>query len=197
MEHSLCIDARASGRDASHAGARDLYYDRRDELTKARDRARERSRERARERSRGRERDRERSRDRGRRRPAMRDATNDARGRDGDGDDVAATNDARGRDGDGDDVAAALAARCRAALGEPREKLGLLRDVVELVGCLKAKALLERTLFRERGAGTATADGSRRRSPGGAFMALVKDAVAPADYRALYASEARRRRRDA
>lgn len=181
MEHSLCIDARASGRDASHAGARDLYYDRRDELTKARDRARERSRERARERSRGRERDRERSRDRGRRRPAMRDATNDA----------------RGRDGDGDDVAAALVARCRAALGEPREKLGLLRDVVELVGCLKAKALLERTLFRERGAGTATADGSRRRSPGGAFMALVKDAVAPADYRALYASEARRRRRDA
>ena len=76
--------------------------------------------------------------------------------------------------------AAACVAELSAALDEPNVA-ALALAVAELPrGAAQARDLLDTALAVEAGGGLRTADGSRRRSPGGVFFALLRD-VLPAD----------------
>ena len=76
---------------------------------------------------------------------------------------------------------------------------------VDALGVPGATALLRRTLALEATGGMPTADGGRRRTPGGVYFALLRDAVSAEAFKAIFAHKAAahnaalnaRRRRDA
>ena len=74
--------------------------------------------------------------------------------------------------------------RAAAALGE-REEARLRRTTLAL-GLVRANELLAATLDLETDGGLMTADGSRRRTPGGVFFTLVKQMVPREMYRAIF-----------
>ena len=74
--------------------------------------------------------------------------------------------------------------RAAAALGE-REEARLRRTTLAL-GLVRANELLAATLDLETDGGLLTADGSRRRTPGGVFFTLVKQLVPRDMYRAIF-----------
>ena len=74
--------------------------------------------------------------------------------------------------------------RAAAALGE-REENRLRRTTLAL-GLVRANELLAATLDLETDGGLLTADGSRRRTPGGVFFTLVKQLVPRDMYRAIF-----------
>ena len=74
--------------------------------------------------------------------------------------------------------------RAAAALGE-REEARLRRTTLAL-GLVRANELLAATLDLETDGGLLTADGSRRRTPGGVFFTLVKQMVPREMYRAIF-----------
>ena len=74
--------------------------------------------------------------------------------------------------------------RAAAALGE-REEARLRRTTLAL-GLVRANELLAATLDLETDGGLLTADGSRRRTPGGVFFTLVKQLVPPEMYKAIF-----------
>ena len=74
--------------------------------------------------------------------------------------------------------------RAAAALGE-REEARLRRTTLAL-GLVRANELLAATLDLETDGGLLTADGSRRRTPGGVFFTLVKRLVPRDMYRAIF-----------
>lgn len=90
--------------------------------------------------------------------------------------------------------ARSVAKRCLLVLGEPAEKFDLFLATAELLGARACGDLLEETMALERSGGVMTADGAKRRAPGGSFMTLVKKETSGASYRKLYADEAKRKR---
>ena len=74
--------------------------------------------------------------------------------------------------------------RAAAALGE-REENRIRRTTLAL-GLVRANELLAATLDLETDGGLLTADGSRRRTPGGVFFTLVKQLVPRDMYRAIF-----------
>lgn len=67
------------------------------------------------------------------------------------------------------------AATISAQLGEPN--IPLLEQVITHIGPQKALAFLQRTLEIESSGGAMVLDGTRRRTPGGVFFALVKEGL--------------------
>jgi hypothetical protein len=53
----------------------------------------------------------------------------------------------------------------------------LIKRAIRVIGSTRVKAILERTLHTEAHGGMLTNDNSRRRTPGGTFFALMRDAV--------------------
>ena len=76
-----------------------------------------------------------------------------------------------------------------AALDEPRP--WLVRRVVYTIGIERARAFLQQTLDAEAQGGTMTVDGQRRRTPGGAFLYLVRHGVSPAERQAIFSRRQR------
>ena len=74
--------------------------------------------------------------------------------------------------------------RAAAALGE--RELNRLRRTTLALGLVRANELLAATLDLETDGGLLTADGSRRRTPGGVFFTLVKQLVPRDMYRAIF-----------
>ena len=74
--------------------------------------------------------------------------------------------------------------RAAAALGE--RELNRLRRTTLALGLVRANELLAATLDLETDGGLLTADGSRRRTPGGVFFTLVKQLVPPEMYKAIF-----------
>ncbi|KAG5190698.1 PHAX RNA-binding domain-containing protein [Tribonema minus] len=74
-------------------------------------------------------------------------------------------------------------------LDEP--KYYLMCQVVWHLGFNKTNRLLKQTVQIERDGGLRTADGKRRRSPGGVFLTLLRDAVTPEKMKAIYAEDKR------
>lgn len=78
------------------------------------------------------------------------------------------------------------------ALGE--SNVGLIRAIVETIGIERAQSLLGKALVVEAAGGMMTKDNSRRRSPGGVFFALAREAVTEAQRQELWPMAQRRRR---
>jgi hypothetical protein len=70
-------------------------------------------------------------------------------------------------------------------LGESGESLETLRRCVESLGASRCFDILRQVLRVEQAGGVPTADESRRKTPGGVFLAIVKDAVDKDTYRSL------------
>jgi hypothetical protein len=78
-------------------------------------------------------------------------------------------------------------------LNEP--KSGLIRKVVELIGPPRAYAFMEQTLTIEAEGGMTITDGSRRRTPGGVFLHLVRTNVSDEERHAIWPRFTRTQRR--
>ena len=85
-------------------------------------------------------------------------------------------------------------------LGEPKESL--MRRAVDVIGVVEANALAIEVGAIEGAGGQMTSDGSRRRTPGGVFWALLKARASKEDWDFIFAEEkeaarerCRRRRR--
>lgn len=77
----------------------------------------------------------------------------------------------------------AVVAMISSSLQEPNTAaLGLAIDVLP-DHQIDALLLLDQTLAVERSGGMTTADGSRRRTPGGVFFALLRDCISKEDYK--------------
>lgn len=72
--------------------------------------------------------------------------------------------------------------------------MGLIRAIVETIGIERAQSLLGKALAVEAAGGMMTKDNSRRRSPGGVFFALAREAVTEAQRQELWPMAQRRRR---
>ena len=73
-----------------------------------------------------------------------------------------------------------------AALGETEDQgKGTLARVVTTLGVPEAQALLAETQAVEAGGGMLTADGSRRRTPGGVYLYLLKQRLTAEGKKAL------------
>ena len=89
-----------------------------------------------------------------------------------------------------DDAPEAVALQLCATLDEPNVE-GLAAAVRALAGgAAQARALADTVLAVEASGGLRTADGSRRRTPGGVFFALLRDVLSPAAYKAVLAPQA-------
>ncbi|EEH56535.1 uncharacterized protein MICPUCDRAFT_69404 [Micromonas pusilla CCMP1545] len=95
---------------------------------------------------------------------------------------------ARRKGSNGAGVNAARAARDLCGdLGEPKESL--MRRAIECIGIPMANDLAIEVGAIEGGGGQMTADGSRRRTPGGVFWALLKTKVAKEDWDFIFEEE--------
>ncbi|CAM9209977.1 unnamed protein product [Sphacelaria rigidula] len=74
-------------------------------------------------------------------------------------------------------------------LKEP--KYYLMCQVVAEIGYNNSKRLLEEVRQTQEAGGMSTADGARKRTPGGVFFTLLKQHMEPARLKALYADEIR------
>ena len=77
-----------------------------------------------------------------------------------------------------------LAAQMAAALAE--SNIALLRKVIGVIGQDRAAAFLAQALAIEAAGGQLTADGSRRRSPGGVYFYLVRHGIPSRERRQLW-----------
>ena len=107
----------------------------------------------------------------------------------------------KGDDGSGVDAARAARDLC-GDLGEPKE--ALMRRAIETIGVVAANDLAIEVGRIEGAGGQMTTDGSRRRTPGGVFWALLKASVEKEDWDYIFEEEkeaqrerCRRRRRAA
>ena len=107
----------------------------------------------------------------------------------------------KGDDGSGVDAARAARDLC-GDLGEPKE--ALMRRAIETIGVVAANHLAIEVGRIEGAGGQMTTDGSRRRTPGGVFWALLKASVEKEDWDYIFEEEkeaqrerCRRRRRAA
>ena len=64
--------------------------------------------------------------------------------------------------------------------------MGLLAKILQHLGPERTTALLTETLHCEAAGGMLTADGSRRRTPGGVFFCLVKAQMSQAERRVVF-----------
>ena len=87
-----------------------------------------------------------------------------------------------------------VAKGARRALDE--RNIRLLREAVLAIGVKAAKRLLKRVVETQRDGGLATADGSRKRTPGGVFFHLLRDEMEPEAYKQLMKSDSKRKRRE-
>jgi hypothetical protein len=107
----------------------------------------------------------------------------------------------KGDDGSGVDAARAARDLC-GDLGEPKE--ALMRRAIETIGVVATNDLAIEVGRIEGAGGQMTSDGSRRRTPGGVFWALLKASVEKEDWDYIFEEEkeaqrerCRRRRRAA
>ena len=87
-----------------------------------------------------------------------------------------------------------VAKSARRALDE--QNIRLLREAIVAIGAKAAKRLLKRVVETQRDGGLATADGSRKRTPGGVFFHLLRDEMAPEAYKQLMKNDSKRKKRE-
>jgi hypothetical protein len=85
-----------------------------------------------------------------------------------------------------DSTVGAEAQRIAAQLQEPL--LWLVENVIKVLGQERADDLLRQTLEIEAAGGSMTADGERRRTPGGVFLKLLKEQVSAEDQERIFAN---------
>ena len=87
-----------------------------------------------------------------------------------------------------------VAKSARRALDE--QNIRLLREAIIAIGAKAAKRLLKRVVETQRDGGLATADGSRKRTPGGVFFHLLRDEMTPEAYKQLMKADSKRKKRE-
>ena len=87
-----------------------------------------------------------------------------------------------------------VAKSARRALDE--QNIRLLREAIIAIGAKAAKRLLKRVVETQRDGGLATADGSRKRTPGGVFFHLLRDEMTPEAYKQLMKNDSKRKKRE-
>jgi len=81
-----------------------------------------------------------------------------------------------------------------AACTQLREKnCTLVREVIRRIGARGVRRLVAETMRVQRSGGLMTADGARRRTPGGVFFHLLRDAMPPDEYRELMKADKKRK----
>jgi len=70
----------------------------------------------------------------------------------------------------------------------------MVQFLVKTIGCEKAEALLSETVQIEKGDGMKTADGERRRTPGGVYLQLAKEFLGVGAYNELVNKDKKRRK---
>jgi len=84
-----------------------------------------------------------------------------------------------------DPTVADEAQRIAAQLEEPL--LWLVENVIKVLGQTRADELLQQTLEIEAGGGILTAQGDRRRTPGGVYLKLLKEQTSPEEQEGIFA----------
>lgn len=74
--------------------------------------------------------------------------------------------------------------------------LRLLRESVLAIGANRAKKLLKRVVTTQREGGMDTADGSRKRTPGGVFFFLLREEMDAPSYRKLMNADKKRKTKE-
>jgi hypothetical protein len=69
-----------------------------------------------------------------------------------------------------------------------------IRRIVEILGESRAQTLLDEALDIEAAGGMLTADGKRRRTPGGVFFKLAKDKATPEERRTIFPPPKRKKK---